>query len=159
MGQHGVELRAMIERERARFMEKLEISDEILPGFSEPCLIWTGATDGGGRGIATYRGKRQSARRVAHQLAHDCVLVPGVVLVPQCGITLCVQDPHLEILSLEDAGRRSGSPGKPLRLPASIAAAQRALARAEHERDLAERRLHAHRANVQALEAAEAMAS
>lgn len=161
MGRKVSDLKALVARERAAFADRLELADEIAPGMAEPCLLWTGGVDAQGHGMASYRGRRQRARRVAHQLSHSCVLASDVNALPRCGVKLCVHPSHVELVDDVESGRRANAKRRAdgPRLPGSLEAARRALERAEHERDLAERRAHAHRANVLALEAAESLAS
>lgn len=162
MGRNVSDLKVIVDRERAAFAERLVLSDEIAPGIADPCILYDGPLDAGGHPTATYRGKRQRARRVAHQLSHRCVLAPEIKALPRCGVKRCIHPNHTDLVDESEAGRRSWAnrkERKPLHLPSSLESARRALERAEHQGDLAERRIHAHRANVLALEAADAMAS
>ncbi len=68
------------------FWAKIEKTDE--------CWNWKGGTDGSGRGILTWQGRREYAYRVAYEISSGKPL-NGIRLTQSCKNLLCVRFEHL----------------------------------------------------------------
>jgi len=69
------------------------------------CIIWGGATGGGGYGLFTFEGRLQLAHRVAWMLEKGPIPV-GLTLDHLCKTRLCVNTEHLEpVTALENIRR------------------------------------------------------
>lgn len=77
---------------------------------TDGCLIWTGATDGGGRyGSFFWDGRVRRAHKVAFEWASGPV-PDGLVLDHLCRVTLCVNPDHLEPVTQRENILRGGAP-------------------------------------------------
>lgn len=71
------------------------------------CLLWTGAVSGSGYGRMWFRGKMESAHRLAYEDAAGPI-PDGFQVDHLCSVRACVYWGHLEAVTPRENARRAG---------------------------------------------------
>lgn len=122
-------LRVSIQDPRAR------IEYYSAPRNENGCRLWTGSQTGTGYG-QTYPppwGTSRKAHRLAYELANDVRLTPDQVVHHKCGVSLCVEPEHLQIVEPHE---NSAEMLERNRLYARVNVLERALAELDPEHEL-----------------------
>lgn len=72
------------------------------------CLVWVGATNSRGYGVATVSGHQELAHRVAYEAEYGPI-PDGMVLDHLCRVRNCVRPEHLEPVTVAENTRRGRS--------------------------------------------------
>lgn len=72
------------------------------------CLVWVGATNSQGYGVATINGHPELAHRVAYEVEYGPI-PDGYVVDHLCRVRNCIKPEHLEPVTTEENTRRGRS--------------------------------------------------
>ena len=92
------------EYDRAAVSRLIDLSEQF-----DECWIWTGPKNGSGYGIFSYRGRNQSAHRVAYRLLVG-EIPDGLQLDHLCRKRSCINPAHLEPVTRLENVRRGKRP-------------------------------------------------
>ena len=89
-------------------MLSVTISLQPREGFSSPCWVWEGYTDGYSYGIIRTKDKAFAAHRIVYE-SLMCRDITGLELHHKCNFRACVNPTHLEALTTSEHARRHSS--------------------------------------------------
>jgi hypothetical protein len=91
-----------------------QIKKETCPdaNFDKECLIWTGAQNDAGYGIASFRNKKERVHRISFMIANDIDILQKVnpdgeklEIRHLCNIPLCIEPTHLRLGTPSENGK------------------------------------------------------